>query len=427
MTFGTAISTYNRKTNPALAKYSAKAKPVAMQAMASSITPTNTNPAKASSSPVPQPNKTALGGANSVIASGAITQPIQGQIFQPQFSGLSSKRGIGPQYSRLNQINQTTDILNQGMQNQIDMRNQEISRRNAMLRNQSSTGEYTGGEQAGGSEFFGIGGEGSGLDNEQLQNARQIANVGRQRGMDDNAIQIALMTSLAESGLRNLNHGDRDSVGLFQQRTSQGWGTTQQIMNPTYSAGKFYDTLRGTNWRGMNPWQAAQAVQRSFDPTGSNYQRQWDLAQRAFRSLSTNPGKANSAAGFIQAYNNKYLDYDGAFGAQCVDLYNFYTARFVGGKNIMVGYAPEIFNAYDTRAYTRLGGNTRGVMGDVAVFRQGPGTPYGHVAIVVGDNGNGTLRVLQSNATAAGAAGNSIISNISKSTLMGYLRPNRSM
>lgn len=93
----------------------------------------------------------------------------------------------------------------------------------------------------------------------------------------------------------------------------------------------------------------------------------------------------------------------------------------------MVGYAPEIFNAYDTRAYTRLGGNTRGVMGDVAIFNRGPGTPYGHVAIVVGDNGNGTLRVLHSNAGPMGSRGNSMISNISKSTLMGYLRPNRRM
>lgn len=332
MTFGTAISTYNRKSNPALSKYKKTTAqllpyevtlaPQYRDSINQGITDyrkqigynSPTAPAKGGGW---NPNqntalKTALSGGGNAVASGFLTAPIQEKHPFLLQSGISSKRGIGPQYNRLNRINETTDILNQGSQNQLDLRNAQISRRNAMLRSQPSIGDfgnYDGGmyDAGNGADFFGIGGGDSGLDDEQIANARLIANVGRQRGFDDRGIQIALMTALTESGLRNLNYGDRDSLGLYQQRHTMGWGTPQQIMNPTYSAGKFYDTLKGVNWRGLSPWAAAQAVQRSFDPTGNNYRVQWDLANRAFRSLSTNPGargyagaKANSAAGFIQ-------------------------------------------------------------------------------------------------------------------------------
>lgn len=286
---------------------------------------------------------------------------------------------------------------------------------------------------SGGFDDFNGGGDGSGFDGEQLSNARIIAEEGKRRGFGQNEIQIALMTALAESGLRNLNYGDRDSVGLFQQRTSQGWGSVQQIMDPRYSAGKFYEAL-GSTARGANPWNTAQNVQRSAFADGSNYQAQYQKAIAAYSAItgggSNQPTYIKDANlnNWIQSNNNRYIDYDGYYGAQCVDLYNAYTAGFVGGKNYMVGYAPEIFNNYDTNAYSRFGANqSAGMPGDVAVFRPGGYTPVGHVAIVVGDNGNGTLRVLQSNATSAGSAGNSIISNISKSTLMGYLRPNKLM
>lgn len=281
---------------------------------------------------------------------------------------------------------------------------------------------------------FGGAGDGSGFDGEQLSNARLIADEGRRRGFGQGEIQIALMTALAESGLKNVAHGDRDSVGLFQQRTSQGWGSVQQIMDPRYSAGKFYEAL-GTSARGANPWNTAQNVQRSAFADGSNYRDQYQRAISAYNAISGNSARSQptyikdaNLNNWIQRANDKYIDYDGYYGAQCVDLYNAYTAGFVGGKNFMVGYAPEIFNNYDRNAYSRFDRNQgSGMPGDVAVFRPGGYTPVGHVAVVVGDNGNGTLRVLQSNATAAGSAGNSIISNISKSTLMGYLRPNKLM
>ena len=73
--------------------------------------------------------------------------------------------------------------------------------------------------------------------------ATTIADVGRARGLPDRAIVIALATAQQESRLRNLDYGDRDSLGLFQQRPSQGWGTPAQVQDPVYAAGIFYDRL----------------------------------------------------------------------------------------------------------------------------------------------------------------------------------------
>ncbi|TWV46616.1 heavy metal transporter [Streptomyces misionensis] len=102
---------------------------------------------------------------------------------------------------------------------------------------------------------------------EQAANAATIAAVGTGRNMPERAVTIALATAIQESGLRNLEHGDRDSLGLFQQRPSQGWGTEEQIMDPTYSAGIFYAHLaKVPDYTGLPLTVAAQKVQRSGFP-----------------------------------------------------------------------------------------------------------------------------------------------------------------
>ncbi|MFF0781408.1 heavy metal transporter [Streptomyces sp. NPDC003720] len=102
---------------------------------------------------------------------------------------------------------------------------------------------------------------------EQAVNAATIAAVGTGRNMPERAITIALATALQESGLRNLEHGDRDSIGLFQQRPSQGWGTERQIMDPAYAAGIFYAHLaKVPDYAGLPLTVAAQRVQRSGYP-----------------------------------------------------------------------------------------------------------------------------------------------------------------
>ncbi|WEO95532.1 heavy metal transporter [Streptomyces sp. FXJ1.172] len=102
---------------------------------------------------------------------------------------------------------------------------------------------------------------------EQAVNAATIAAVGTGRHMPERAVAIALATAIQESGLRNIQHGDRDSLGLFQQRPSQGWGTAQQIMDPDYAAGIFYAHLaKVPDYTDLPLTQAAQRVQRSGYP-----------------------------------------------------------------------------------------------------------------------------------------------------------------
>ncbi|MFJ4963634.1 hypothetical protein ACIP6P_14495 [Streptomyces sp. NPDC088729] len=102
---------------------------------------------------------------------------------------------------------------------------------------------------------------------EQAGNAATISAVGTTRGLPERAVTIALATALQESTLRNLPYGDRDSLGLFQQRPSQGWGSERQIMDPVYSAGKFYEKLAEVPGYARLPLTvAAQRVQRSAFP-----------------------------------------------------------------------------------------------------------------------------------------------------------------
>ncbi|MET9565967.1 heavy metal transporter [Streptomyces tauricus] len=102
---------------------------------------------------------------------------------------------------------------------------------------------------------------------EQAVNAATITAVGTNRGMPERAVTIALATALQESALRNLGHGDRDSLGLFQQRPSQGWGTEREILDPAYAAGEFYAHLdKVPDYADLPLTVAAQRVQRSGFP-----------------------------------------------------------------------------------------------------------------------------------------------------------------
>lgn len=108
----------------------------------------------------------------------------------------------------------------------------------------------------------------AGYGQDQLANAAIIIAVGKQMNIPEHGQLAAITTAMQESTLTNLDHGDRDSLGLFQQRPSQGWGTPAQIMNPTYAATQFYQRLLATpGWEQMDLNDAAQAVQRSGTPS----------------------------------------------------------------------------------------------------------------------------------------------------------------
>jgi hypothetical protein len=105
------------------------------------------------------------------------------------------------------------------------------------------------------------------LTTEQAENAALIAAVGVRRGLPARAVSIALATAYQESKLRNLDHGDRDSLGLFQQRPSMGWGTAREVQDPYHATNAFYDALvEVEGYRDMRITDAAQQVQRSGYP-----------------------------------------------------------------------------------------------------------------------------------------------------------------
>lgn len=123
---------------------------------------------------------------------------------------------------------------------------------------------------------------------------------------------------------------------------------------------------------------------------------------------------------FVNTWNGRYADYDGYYGAQCVDLFNYYNRDVVGASWPPVSYAYQLYDTYDTSRYTRLGPGVAPVKGDVAIwgsnFPNGSGGA-GHVAIVLSATSS-TVTVLTQN------PGATQVSEITRSYLRGFLRPN---
>lgn len=105
------------------------------------------------------------------------------------------------------------------------------------------------------------------LDPDQAENAALIAAISVRRGLPPRAASIALATAYQESKIQNIDYGDRDSLGLFQQRPSQDWGTPEEILDPVYATNAFYDALvKVQDYQSMEITEAAQTVQRSGFP-----------------------------------------------------------------------------------------------------------------------------------------------------------------
>ncbi|NED51878.1 peptidase M23, partial [Micromonospora aurantiaca] len=122
----------------------------------------------------------------------------------------------------------------------------------------------------------------AGLDRTQMNNAKKIVQAGKEMGMPRRALVIAVATAMQESTLLNYASGvlpesqsyphqaigwDHDSVGLFQQRPSSGWGTVEQLMDPEYATKAFLSALAEIpGWQDLPLSVAAQAVQISAFP-----------------------------------------------------------------------------------------------------------------------------------------------------------------
>lgn len=144
------------------------------------------------------------------------------------------------------------------------------------------------------------------LTPEQADNAALLTGIAMQRGLPARAATIAIATALQESGLRNLDHGHLDSLGLFQQRPSQGWGTAEQVMDPVHATNAFYDALvKVKGYQDMPITEAAQAVQRSAFPDAyaqhETRARAWASALTGYSTAAvtctlTEPAAADAAA-----------------------------------------------------------------------------------------------------------------------------------
>jgi cell wall-associated NlpC family hydrolase len=133
------------------------------------------------------------------------------------------------------------------------------------------------------------------LDADQLANANTIVAVGRTMQVPVRAVVVALATAMQESALRNLPYGDRDSVGLFQQRPSAGWGTVAELTTPDIAARKFYTALlQVPGWDAMPVTDAAQQVQHSAFPTAY---AKWEALATAIVQVAAGGSAGGAAAG----------------------------------------------------------------------------------------------------------------------------------
>ena len=129
----------------------------------------------------------------------------------------------------------------------------------------AALGPFTGSDATDGA------GQAAELDAGQQQIVALIISLGKQRNLPALAWQVAIQAGMQESGLHNEPGGDRDSAGIFQMRPSQGWGSYQQVTDPNYEVGKFYDVLTAVpNWEQQQPGADAQAVERSAYPFAYN-------------------------------------------------------------------------------------------------------------------------------------------------------------
>jgi hypothetical protein len=138
-----------------------------------------------------------------------------------------------------------------------------------------------------------VGGHEVRLDSDQAAEAAVISAVSVRRGLPARAASIALATAMQESKIRNLDYGDRDSLGVFQQRPSQGWGRPAQILDPYYASNRFFEALEQVDgYRDLPIDEAAQTVQHSAD--GSAYAQHEADARALASALTGNSPRAFS-------------------------------------------------------------------------------------------------------------------------------------
>ncbi|MCZ3385515.1 MAG: hypothetical protein LH630_00755 [Actinomycetia bacterium] len=145
------------------------------------------------------------------------------------------------------------------------------------------------------------------LDQDQIANASTIASVADQTELPARAVTVGLATAMQESRLRNLDGGDHDSAGLFQQRPSQGWGSFDEVTDPVYASEAFFSALVAVDrWQHLPVTVAAQTVQRSAFPDA--YQQHADEAKTLTAAFTGRRGAALSCAVRAEEERSQTID-----------------------------------------------------------------------------------------------------------------------
>lgn len=210
---------------------------------------------------------------------------------------------------------------------------------------------------------------------EMMTNAQEIIAAGLSLGVPTKGLVIAIITALQESGLGNLDYGDRDSLGLFQQRPSTGWGTPEQVRNPTLAAKAFFGRAEHTSnnglldiagWEDMEEGAAAQAVQASAHPT--LYSPWIPDAEGIVESVVDALGDTPAASGGGSATS--------ATGAGPV---------FVLGDSLTVG-VEQVGLSIEGRTVTIDAAGSRNVSQGIAILESGAAADAGLVVVALGTN-----------------------------------------
>lgn len=267
----------------------------------------------------------------------------------------------------------------------------------------------------------------AGHSGQQLVNAAHLIRVSQAMNHPKRAAQLAVAAAVADTNLRSLNYTtstDTTRRGVLQLPDT--WGPYEQRMDPPAAARMFYNRLTTVpSWTGMDPHRAITATTGG---TG-DYRAAWPTAVAIVDALISNntdtgvlltadPLTAETSAAvdrYARTVNGRALDADGVHDAQCVDLTLHYTLA-IGGPRIWGNGKDWYRLGGNTSFFTRVSPKSEARKGDIACWGEATGGGWGHVAVVLQDQGP-TIRCLTQN------PGPVTITNLSKNNLQGYLRP----
>lgn len=220
----------------------------------------------------------------------------------------------------------------------------------------------------------------NGVDNviaQKKANAAIIIAVGRQKELSEHSVAIGVATALQESGLLNLKYGDRDSLGLFQQRPSVGsWGAPEEILDPVHAAGAFFDALLNVPDRDeMSMMDAAIAVQVP-DPAAYRSTWQWDVI--ATQLVEGTPDSGDTCVGWRVPLDSGYT-FVQDYGPR-IDPFTGKPA-FHHGVDLSISEGTPIYAAHS--GVVAFAGPNGGLGNFVKLDNGGNvGTGYGHMVLI---------------------------------------------